>query len=78
MQILETISLILCVVVFIAILAVLKYVAIKLANQQSHKCKKCGGNMEVTDFYTFPNSNGHHIIVWYECPTCGRVEEIDY
>lgn len=78
MQILETISLILCVVVFIAILAVLKYVAIKLANQQSHKCKNCGGNMEVTDFYTFPDSNGHHIIVWYECPTCGRVEEIDY
>ena len=67
----------LCVIIFIVVLTLLKYIAIKLANQQPHKCKNCGGNMKVTDFYTFPNSNGHHIIVWYECPTCGRVEEID-
>ena len=78
MQILEIISLILCAIIFIVILAILKFMAIKLANQQPHKCKKCGGNMEVTDFYIFPDSSDHHIIVWYECPTCGRVEEIDY
>lgn len=78
MQIFETISLILCVVVFITVLAIFKFITIELVNQQPHKCKNCGGDMEVTDFYTFPNSNGHHIIVWYECPTCGRVEEIDY
>lgn len=78
MQILETISLILCVVIFVAVFAVLKYIAIKLANQQSHKCKNCGGNMKVVDFYVFPNSNVHHNIVWYECPNCERIEEIDY
>lgn len=78
MQILEIISLILCVVVFIVILAALKFIAIKLTNQQSHKCINCGGDMKVTDFYTFPNSNGYHGIVWYECPTCGMVEEIYY
>lgn len=78
MQILEIISLILCVVIYIVILTILKFIAIEFANQQLHKCKKCGGNMKVTDFYTFPYSNGHHIIVWYGCPTCGNVEEIDY
>ena len=78
MQILETISLILCVVIFIAILAVFKFIAIKLANQQPYKCKNCGENMKVVDFYTLPNSNGHHGIIWYKCPTCGMVEEIYY
>lgn len=78
MHIFEIISLILCAVVFIVTMIILKFIVIELINQQSHKCKKCGGDMEVTDFYTFPDSNGHHIIVWYECPTCGRVEEIDY
>ena len=78
MQILEIISLILCVAVFIVILTVLKFIAIKLANQQSHKCNNCGGVMKVADFYVFNDSNGHHSIVWYKCPTCEKVEEIDY
>lgn len=78
MQILEIISLILCVVVFIVILAALKFMAIKLTNQQSHKCKKCGGDMKVVDFYIFPDSNDYHSIIWYKCPTCGMVEEIYY
>lgn len=78
MQIFEIISLILCVVIFIVILAVLKFIAIKFVNQQPHKCKNCSEDMKVTDFYIFPNSNGHHGIVWYEYPTCGKIEEIDY
>ena len=78
MQILEIISLILCAVIFIVILAIFKFIAIELANQQSHKCKNCGGVMKVADFYVFNDSNCHHSIVWYKCPTCGRVEEIDY
>lgn len=78
MQILEIISLILCVFIFIVVLAALKCLAIELINQQPHKCKNCGGNMKVVDFYVFPNSNGQHNIVCYECPNCGRIEEIDY
>lgn len=78
MQILGTISLILCVIIFIVILAVLKFIAIEFTNQQLYKCKSCGGVMKVTDFYIFPDSNGHHSIVWYECSTCGKIEEIYY
>ena len=78
MQILEIISLILCAVIFIVILAIFKFIAIELANQQSHKCKKCGGDMKVVDFYIFPDSNDYHCIIWYKCPTCGMVEEIYY
>ena len=78
MQILETISLILCVIIFIVILTVLKLIAVELTNQQPHKCKNCGGDMKVADFYIFPYSNGHHGIIWYKCPTCGVVEEIYY
>ena len=78
MQILETISLILCIVIFIVVLAILKFIAIKLVNQQPHKCKNCGKDMEVIYFYPFPNSSGHHGIVWYGCPTCGKLEKIDY
>ena len=78
MQIFETISLILCVVIFIVILSVFTFIVIELANQQPHKCKKCGGDMKVVDFYISPDSNDYHSIVWYKCPTCGKVEEIDY
>lgn len=78
MSVFETIFLILCVIIFIVVLAALKCLAIELINQQPHKCKNCGGNMKVIDFYVLPNSNGHHNIVWYECSDCGRIEEIDY
>lgn len=78
MHIFEIISLILCAVVFIVVMIILKLIVIELINQQSHKCKNCGGVMKVVDFYIFPDSNGHHSIVWYECPNCGMKEEIYY
>lgn len=78
MQIFETISLILCVVIFTIILVVLRFIAIEFINEHPHKCKNCGEVMKATNFYIFSDNNGHHGIFLYECPTCGMKEEIYY
>lgn len=74
----ETIALILCGVIFVVVMACFKMLAIAIANEHPHKCKKCGGIMKVKDFYVFPESHGHHGIVWYECSQCGHKEELDF
>lgn len=75
---LETFALIFCGILFIAFLVCLKILAMSLANEHPHKCKKCGGIMNIIDFHIYPESHGTHGIVWYECSKCGHKEEYNY